>query len=65
MFGSLTSPKRQRVSERVNTLRLIYSLAFRACILNGSPEHGAVQLGCLLPRIANASMMRSQQGLDQ
>jgi len=41
MFGSLTSPKRQRV----NTLRLIHSLALRACILNGSSEHGAVQLG--------------------
>ena len=40
MFGSLTSPKR----ERVNTLRLIPSLAFRACILNGFHEHGAVQL---------------------
>jgi hypothetical protein len=41
MFGSLTSPKRQRV----NTLRLIHSLARRACILNGSNEHGAVQIG--------------------
>jgi hypothetical protein len=40
MFGSLTSPKRQRV----NTLRLIHSLALRACILNGFLEHGAVQL---------------------
>jgi len=28
----------------VNTLRLIHSLARRACILNGSSEHGAVQL---------------------
>jgi hypothetical protein len=41
MFGSVTSPKRQRV----NSLRLIYSLARRACILNASSEHGAVQLG--------------------
>jgi len=41
MFGSVTSPKRQRV----NTLRLIHSLARRACILKGSTEHGAVQLG--------------------
>jgi hypothetical protein len=41
MFGSLTSPKR----ERVNTLRLIHSLALRACILNGLSEHGAVQPG--------------------
>jgi hypothetical protein len=40
MFGSVTSPKRQRVS----TLRLIHSLARRACTLNGSSEHGAVQL---------------------
>ncbi len=40
MFGSLTSPKRQRV----NTLQLIHSLARRACILNGFLEHGAVQL---------------------
>jgi hypothetical protein len=40
MFGSVTSPKRKRVS----TLRLIHSLARRACILNGSSEHGAVQL---------------------
>ena len=44
MSGSLTSPKRQRV----NTLRLIHSLARRACILNGFREHGAVQLGTLL-----------------
>jgi hypothetical protein len=41
MFGSVTSPERQRV----NTLRLIHSLARRACILNASSEHGAVQLG--------------------
>ena len=40
MFGSLTSPKRERVS----TLRLIHSLALRACILNGFREHGAVLL---------------------
>ena len=40
MFGSLTSPKRQRV----NSLRLIHSLALRACILNGFLEHGAVPL---------------------
>jgi hypothetical protein len=40
MFGSLTSPKRERVS----TLRLIHSLALRACILNGFREHGAVPL---------------------
>ena len=40
IFGSLTSPKRQRV----NTLRLIHSLALRACILNAFREHGAVQL---------------------
>jgi hypothetical protein len=40
MFGSLTSLQRQRVS----TLRLIQSLALRACIVNGSREHGAVQL---------------------
>ena len=40
MFGSLTSPKR----ERVNTLRLIHSLALRACILNGFREHAAVLL---------------------
>jgi hypothetical protein len=41
MFGSVTSPKRKRVS----SLRLIHSLARRACILNASSEHGAVQLG--------------------
>ncbi len=40
MFGSLTSPKRQRV----NTLRLIHSLALRARILQGFLVHGAVQL---------------------
>jgi hypothetical protein len=40
MFGSLTSSKRKRV----NTLRLIHSLALRACILNGFLEHDAVQL---------------------
>ena len=40
MFGSLTSPKRELVS----TLRLIHSLARRACILNDPREHGAVQL---------------------
>ena len=36
----VTSPTRQRV----NTLRLIHSLARRACILNGFSQHGAVQL---------------------
>ncbi len=40
MFGSLTSPKR----ERVNTLRFNHSLALPACILKGFLEHGAVQL---------------------
>ena len=32
---------------RMSTLRLIHSLARRACILNGSSEHGAVQLATL------------------
>lgn len=40
MFGSYTSTKRKRV----NTLRLMHSLALRACILKGVREHGDVQL---------------------
>jgi hypothetical protein len=40
MFGSVTSPTRQRV----NKSQVVHSLARRACILKGSSEHGAVQL---------------------
>ena len=59
MFVSHTSPKRQRV----NTLRLIHSLALRACILNGSREHGAAPLELVrksLPAVADLLTARSE-----